>query len=78
MKAYILSNYDEHGAEDVHVTTNKDHVIDMAKKHFPDFLVAEELDRLNYLLETNDVIQVKGMDLGRGWGGLQLHIVEIE
>lgn len=79
MKAYLISRYDEYGSEDVRGTLDKSKVRELlvthpARRNRP--LEADYEAKLAELLEADE--PVDGTDLGHGWGGFQLHIVELE
>ncbi|HVI55469.1 MAG TPA: hypothetical protein VM621_10500 [Luteibacter sp.] len=82
-RIYILSNYDEYGAEDVKATTNRDAVMDMLRSYvgekvpgyshpYPEFNYGEP-EALLALLASEDPGKY---NLSEGWGGFQLHIVD--
>jgi hypothetical protein len=78
MKVYLISCYGEHGSEDVKATLDKTKVRDLLITH-PE-MRGEPLDdeyeqSLKRLLEADEPTE---SDLGRGWGGFQLHIIELE
>ena len=78
MKVYILSTYDEYGAEDVRATLDKSKVEALLQSH-PRLsaLTDYPIKKLRALLEV-DCCDVKGTDITEGWGGFKLHIVELE
>jgi hypothetical protein len=110
MIIYMLSVYEEHGADDVHMFTKKssclkwmvqklDNQQELTEKYYPEWEWTEtkiKEDRkkhaeyksevLKNLVETlqndNDVEEImkrrSGQNLGKGWGGWQLHVVETE
>lgn len=85
---YMLSFYDEYGAEDVHVTLDRQRLPAMAttvlacadgRRNDPAYL-AEVQGRLSELLAEFDKcgkILRSGRNLTDGWGGMQLHIVPL-
>ena len=86
-KVYILSDYGEYGSEHVVATLDKSKVELLAEKYWG----CVDLDRLQYasghptareellgLLEADTANKESGIDLFFGWGGVQLHIVELE
>lgn len=38
--AYMLSDYDEHGAEDVHITLDRSHIVTMLQDRFSEMMVS--------------------------------------
>lgn len=84
MKVYLISTYNEYGAEEVRATIDKAKVESLLLTHptyikiQPNQFEEEEhpIERLKYTLEKDEVID--GLDLTSGWGGFQLHIVELE
>jgi hypothetical protein len=77
-KVYMISCYDEDGSTDVRATLDKGKVRGLLETH-PELHsgISEEYDkRLTELLAADK--PVDGADLGRGWGGFQLHIIELE
>ena len=79
MKVYILSTYEEYGANHVTATTDPDELPSMVDAyrgelgHDP----AHELEMLRRLEERGYPIEANGYELSDGWGGLQIHIVEL-
>jgi len=73
MKAYILSTYGEDGAEEVHVTLDKEKVMGIASEYGEDYV----LDRLIDVL-SKDTTERDGVNVSQGWGGLMIHIIEVE
>lgn len=82
MRVYILSDYEEHGAENVRATIDKNKVVELFENlvsKWEDVNYATKCRaKLNQLLENNILTTQCGKDLGDGWGGLQLHIIELE
>jgi hypothetical protein len=77
-KVYLISCYDEYGSTEVRATLDNTKVRDLLATH-PELHngISEEYDkRLAELLVADK--PVDGADLGRGWGGFQLHIIELE
>lgn len=78
MRVYIISWYEENGAQGVRATLDKNKVSELVSTH-PEHrhpLSKEYELTLKSLLEADAPID--GQDLGKGWGGFQLHIVELE
>lgn len=76
-RVYIISIYEEDGAEGVRATLDKTKVESLLVTHpiLGKDQCAEEITHLRDFLEKD----VPGkFDLSRGWGGFQLHIVELE
>jgi len=76
VKVYILSSYREDGAEDVHATLHKDRVRDVLIGAMGPLDFEYDLNLARFLNE--DAPSRDAKDLGKGWGGWQLHIVELE
>lgn len=83
MKVYILSTYEEHGAEDVKATLDRDRVPALLLSYSPysrwgeapfDVDFSKELERLKELLSEDAPGEY---ELSVGWGGWMLHIVEL-
>lgn len=92
-KVFMLSHYDEYGAEDVRITEDKEMIPELIKemcllgiteehKLYDRVLegVGEAISNLESLgdLDGLDFTEEKGHDLQRGWGGVQLHILELK
>lgn len=75
-RVYLLSTYDEYGAEHVRATLDPARLPAMVKSYYPD--PAKELAALAEVLKEEEIINSHGHNLSRGWGGLQLHIVPLE
>ena len=75
MKVYILSTHEEHGAEDVRATLDTLKLYEMLNDFAP---TSEERAKLAELVKANILNPDFGSSLGNGWGGVQLHIVELE
>ena len=79
-KIYILSTYDEYGAENVKATTNKDNVMMLAELVISESDIRElnlnEKARLGVILRLDDLTSKDGENISEGWGGLMIHIVE--
>lgn len=84
MIIFMISTYDEYGAEDVRVYSKRDTIITSIIKH-PCFVPqAEEalralFDKYNDQ-ELYDYLEQghASYELGNGWGGLQLHVLSLE
>lgn len=91
-KVYMLSTYGEDGAENVRATLDRDNLIgmingwDMGKSRWPaDDLAkwkAEAVEGLAKALAALDANptqgSAEGTNLQSGWGGMQIHVVELE
>lgn len=82
MRVYLLSLYGENGAEEVVATLDKSKVETMLVVHNHWSQCTEPykeacLNRLRELLASDELLP-DGCDLGDGWGGFELHIVELE
>lgn len=78
---YFLSEYEEHGAEKAHATTNRDKVLSMILHYGTNKDLTLEIEALHTLLTQSDAELSKdreGHKLCGGWGGLMLHVVELE
>lgn len=71
MRIYILSTHGEYGAENVVATTHKSVIADLLTKKGIDPKEAIEA------IEKDETISENGLDLQTGWGGYQLHILEL-
>ncbi len=76
MKVYLLSDYNEHGSENVVGTMDKNKVVELLQTKFP-FWAQDDAEELKKLLEE-DVPSTMPYTLGKGWGGVQLHIIELQ
>lgn len=70
-RVYLLSVYEEHGAEDVRATTDISRLPAMLAE------MGYESPRLEKLLATGEIYK-NGQNLCIGWGGPQLHVIELE
>jgi len=88
VKVYIISDYAEDGAEGVHATLNKNEVINIWDRKYKSYHngvildkyiknYEEEKKKLLQLIEE-DEINMDGYNIGAGWGGTMLHIIEAE
>lgn len=89
MKVYILSNYEEHGAYNVVATLDRDKIIPLIREKFTNQKntinkmaeaeeVAEAVAIATELLKNPDPEKGAMCDLNRAWGGIQLHVVNLE
>lgn len=97
---YILSCYDEHGAEDATATLDRSRLPDMLKENWPEPTevdwsspkphwrqeyhkkwIEDALQALTELLKITDeelaVDRTCGHNLHTGWGGIQLHVLQL-
>lgn len=87
---YILSDYDEYGAENVTATLDRARLHDLIAENWPVAMpefdacrqaewVAEAQARLAVvLLNSDEDLAVRdGTNLHDGWGGAQLHVVRL-
>ena len=81
---YLLSDYDEYGAEHVAATLDRARLLDLVDANWTD--ASEEFreiakKELASLLERLDIDLLKeegnGHSLHHGWGGAQLHVVQL-
>lgn len=78
MKVYLLSTYEEHGAKDVVGTTDPSKLPEMLKTFGPNFGGMEyELRQLESALKDG-LADRDGWDLSDGWGGVMLHVIELQ
>lgn len=82
---YILSRYQEDGAEDVKATLNREHLPALLES-YGDWVHEDTRKGLANLLEMSDASLAArygndkgshGHSLEHGWGGFQLHVVEL-
>jgi hypothetical protein len=77
MRIYLLSDYEEHGATNVVGTTNPAKLADVLREHWPSS--DAEVEQLANALAENTVGKWDLSSMARtGWGGIQLHILDIE
>lgn len=78
---YILSDYEEHGAENVCATLDRGLLIALLRRNWPDPTAEawrNEAERsLHALLQQTDEDLVGEHNLHDGWGGVQLHVVRL-
>lgn len=77
MKVYILSDYEEHGAENVEATTEPEKLPSMLATFFGGKALTER-EALSNLERKGYPINPDGHNLSNGWGGIMLHIVELK
>lgn len=90
MKVYILNTYDEHGPEYIHATIKPQIMFRvLTEQFFKDLKTVTNdkwlqelykdqkiaLEKMNELISKNELCSE---NLNAGWGGYQLHIVELE
>ena len=78
---YILSTYDEYGAQDVRATLRRDELPSLLQNYralVGEFHEAEE--RLSEVTksEDKDLADRDGIELQKGWGGVMLHVALLE
>ena len=89
MKVYLLSTYEEYGAENVQATLDPAKLPAMIAAHYDDWALAvphlvelrdEAIAALAKLVHEGlpDTAATDGIALHEGWGGMQLHIVELQ
>jgi hypothetical protein len=77
MRVYLLSDYEEHGATNVVGTTNPARLADVLREHWPSS--DAEAEQIAKALAEDTVGKWDLSQMARlGWGGIQLHIVELE
>lgn len=72
MRIYLVSHYDEDGADDVRATADRSKVEGIVRTYWPD----NREDEVNKVREVIDTLGKH--NLSHGWGGIQLHVVELE
>ena len=78
---YILSEYEEHGAENVHATNSRNNLFSIILNYGENKDLTLEMDALQNLLKKSDEDLSKkrsGHKLCGGWGGATLHVIELE
>jgi hypothetical protein len=75
---YILSTYQENGAENVIATLDRTKLHGLLTSYFKP--LAHEHERLAELMAGNDdeLSKTDGHYLSNGWGGIELHVVELK
>jgi hypothetical protein len=76
-RVYILSLHEEHGAEDVRATLDPSKLADMAKAS-PYSANDEELKAIADIVAEGKVHARSGGPVSNGWGGIQLHVVDLQ
>lgn len=82
MYVYLLSTYDEHGSDGMIGLSSRDMLLEALRSyetiHHDDIPEAE--GKLLDVMKEGDAILVERspINLQSGWGGVQLHVVEIE
>lgn len=76
MRIYLLSDYEEHGSRNMVGTTDPDKLESMLAAHWGKYggYEADLRDLREALSEETTGIWT----LGRGWGGPQLHILDLD
>ena len=78
MKIYLISEYEEYGSHNVEASTDKklfQEIVERRIAEYPDSKYQKlAREKLLELLDADNLID--GKDLGKTWGGLQVHIVE--
>ena len=87
---YILSDYGEHGAQNVVATLDRSNLVELLKRNWPEPVKwdgterpghgADDISGLEELLEASDedLRAADGANLTEGWGGIQLHVVLLD
>ena len=73
MRVYILSAHDEYGAEMVRATLDPTKLTQFVLDEW-----VHERARMAEVLAQGELHWKRGAKLSNGWGGLQLHIVELD
>lgn len=74
MRVYLLSDYGEHGSCHVVATVDITKLPGLLTEKFP-YWAEEAMPQLRELLLEDAPID--GRDLLIGWGGVQLHVIEL-
>jgi hypothetical protein len=81
-KVYILSTHEEHGAYHVVATLDRDKIIPLIQEKFTDLFdneaISEAVNTANELLKLPDPEKGEVGGLNKKWGGIQLHVVDLE
>ena len=77
---YLLSDYEEHGAENVEATLDATKLYGMLEERIKDYRDEQYKEKMRENLKKylSEFDELDGRDLGSGWGGIQLHIVKIQ
>jgi hypothetical protein len=86
---YILSDYEEHGAENVCATLDRGRLHQLVDKNWPpphnstaskEWTAEAHAGLEEHLKKSDDVLSSKtsGWNCHSGWGGMQLHVVELK
>lgn len=82
---YMLSDYGEDGAENVTATLDRSRLLALADENWPDEKLQAWRDRgkmgLAQHLERSDAELAEerdGWNCHFGWGGMQLHVIELK
>jgi arginine deiminase len=87
--AYIISDHEEHGADNVHVTTDRAVALEIIRTfcvspgevvpdHYAAKLKQAEQEAIKLFQRSDEELAAQdGYNLGRGWGCIQLHICPI-
>lgn len=77
---YILSTYEEHGAEDIQATCDPKYLFEMLETYCSPADDYRRADVLSYekqkLKDLINDLRPGNHDLSKYWGGVQLHIVD--
>jgi hypothetical protein len=80
---YVLSDYEEHGAENVCATLDRSilhRLLDRNWPGSPEWAVEAHAGLEEHLKKADDVLSARtsGWNCHSGWGGMQLHVVELK
>jgi hypothetical protein len=83
MKVYILNTHEEHGPYHIVATLDRDRIISLIQEKFtdifPDEVIKEAVNNATELLRVADPDGTGYMSgLNKRWGGIQLHVVDLE
>ncbi len=86
---YILSDYEEHGAENVTATLDRSRLLGMVEENWPfrkgsreqhdDWIMRAKAGLEKHLQKTDkELVSTRdGWNCHDGWGGMQLHVVKL-
>jgi hypothetical protein len=79
LRVYILSNYEEYGAENVHATLDKARLFNLLERHYGPVTDGDRARLVDFVARDElTPLDEGGDEVVEGWGNVQLHIVELE
>lgn len=79
MKVYFLSDYGEYGAENVRATLDPEKLFSiLAGCDYKPQTITTAKRKLRGYLRKSKTTPIEGHNLTDGWGGIMLHIIELE